>query len=295
MDAGRRPLDQFEPSQQARIRAEILRSPDLPAMPIAYARLLSMVAEPRSTPRDLVEVLEIDPALAGRVLRLANSAFLGRSGKISSLSRAVLFLGWKWVSSLALGVTVWGSFTARGGEAALLLWGHAARVALAARFLGRHLGVRDPEVAFSGGLLHDIGRAVLVLRHREEAEWLASSAGDDDLAAERALFGADHATVGAWVATSWRLPVELVRTIAHHHDELLATDGLDALAVVRLADRLIRDVEREGADDASLEVPFAATIEALAPGRGLVEAWPGIVHAVRDEGRDLEQIFTGVT
>lgn len=293
MDAGREPLDQAEDTELTRIRADILQSPDLPAMPLAYARLLSVVADESSTPQELVEVLELDPSLAGRILRLANSAFLGVPGKVSSLSRAVLLLGWKWVSSLALGVTVWSSFATRGGAPAVQLWGHAARVALASRLLGQHLGLKDAEAAFSAGLLHDIGRAVLAVRHREHGDWIADPTTDVDLEGERALFGVDHATVGLWVATSWGLPAPLIDAMALHHDDIVPEDQLDALAVVRLADRLIHDAERESEDEAELEAQFAATIEAMAPGRGVVEAWPGIVETVREEGRDLESIFTG--
>lgn len=293
MDADREPLDRAEETSLTRIRADILQSPDLPAMPLAYARLLSVIANERSTPQELVEVLELDPSLTGRILRLANSAFLGVPGKVSSLSRAVLLLGWRWVSSLALGVTVWSSFATRGGTPAVQLWGHAARVALASRLLGQHLGLKDAEAAFSAGLLHDIGRAVLAVRHREHGDWIADPATDDDLDGERALFGVDHATVGLWVATAWGLPDALIDAIALHHDDIEPEDELDPLTIVRLADRLIHDAERESEDEAAIDVRLAATIEAVAPGRGLVEAWPDIVETVREEGRDLESIFSG--
>lgn len=291
MDAEREPTGDLADPRVMRIRADILDSPDVPAMPVAYARLLSIISNERSTPQELVEVLELDPALAGRILRLANSAFLGVPGKVSSLTRAVLLLGWKWVSSLALGVSVWSSFTTRGGTPAVHLWGHAARVALAARLLGRHLSLKDAETAFSAGLLHDIGRAVLAVRYRDYGDWIAEPESDGDLETERDLFGVDHATVGLWIATAWSLPPALVDAVALHHDDIVPEDQLDALAVVRLADRLIHDVERER--EVEVEAQFAATLETVAPGRGLVDAWPGIVDTVREEGRDLEQLFTG--
>jgi putative nucleotidyltransferase with HDIG domain len=206
------------------------------------------------------------------------------------LSRAVLLLGWKWVSSLALGVTVWSSFTTRGGAPALRLWGHAARVALAARLLARHVGLREPEVAFSAGLLHDIGRAVLVLRHRSDADRIASSEWEEDLERERSDYGADHALIGRWLATAWRLPDALVETIARHHEPVGAKDPIDALAVVRLADRLMREAEEERAPGAaSLEEDWTAQL----PDPALADAWPGIVLEVREEGREFERLFAG--
>lgn len=293
MDAEQEPLVEIQDPRLTRIRGDILQSPDVPAMPLAYARLLSVVANENSTPQELVEVLELDPSLAARILRLANSAFLGVPGKVSSLSRAVLLLGWKWVSSLALGVTVWSSFAARGGAPAVQLWGHAARVALASRLLARHLGLKDAETAFTAGLLHDIGRAVLVVRYRDYGDWIAEPTSDDDLETERDLFGVDHATVGLWISTAWGLPAPLIDAVALHHDDIVPEAELDALSIVRLADRLIHDVERDSEDPAELEMQFAATIDALAPGGDLANAWPGIVETVREEGRDLEQIFTG--
>lgn len=293
MDAEHQPRGRLDATDAEHLRAEILQSPDLPAMPSAYARLLAVMADERAGPQDLVEVLELDAALAGKILRLANSAFLGVPGRVASLSRAVLLIGWRWVSSLALGVTVWSSFTGRGGAPAVALWGHAARVALAARLLGRHLGLRDAEAAFSAGLLHDIGRAALLLRHPDRGDWIASMHGDHDLASERELFGVDHATVGFWIATAWHLPDELVDAIALHHDDVVASEEIDTLAVVRLADRLIHDAERESDGDAELEARVASTIELSSPGHGLAEAWPEIVATVREEGRDLEGLFTG--
>lgn len=292
MDAEHQARGDLDATGVEHLRAEILRSPDLPAMPSAYARLLAIMADERAAPQDLVEVLELDAALAGRILRLANSAFLGVPGKVTSLSRAVLLIGWRWVSSLALGVTVWSSFTRRGGTPAVALWGHAARVALASRLLGRHLGLRDAEAAFSAGLLHDIGRAALLLRHPERGDWIASLHGDDELERERALFGADHATVGFWIATAWGLPDELVDAIALHHDDVIASEEIDTLAVVRLADLLIHDAERQSDGDGELET-HVAPLDASFPGRGLAEAWPEIVATVREEGRDLEELFTG--
>ncbi len=293
MDAEHQPPEGLDATDVEHLRAEILQSPDLPAMPSAYARLLAVMADDRAGPQDLVEVLELDAALAGRILRLANSAFLGVPGKVASLSRAVLLIGWRWVASLALGVTVWSSFTRRGGAPAVALWGHAARVALASRLLGRHLGLRDAEAAFSAGLLHDIGRAALLLRHPDRGDWIASIHGDHDLERERELFGADHATVGFWIATAWGLPDELVDAIALHHDDVIAAEEIDTLAVVRLADRLMHDAERESDGEHDLEARVAPTIEAASPGRSLVEAWPGIVATVREEGRDLEELFAG--
>lgn len=293
MDAKREPTSNSPDARMRRIRASVLDVPDVPAMPVAYAQLLSILADERATPQQLVEILELDPALAGRVLRLANSAFLGVPGEVSSLNRAVLLLGWKWVSNLALGVSVWSSFTDRGGTPAIRLWGHAARVALAARLLARHLALQDAESAFSAGLLHDIGRAVLAVRDREYREWVAGPDRDHDLTTERERFGVDHTMVGRWLATSWSLPAHLVDSIALHHEPIAPDDPADTLAVVRLADRLIHEAECEDENDAVLKAPFAAAIEALAPGRGLTSAWPEIVATVREEGRDLEQLFTG--
>src|SRR2546427_13280228 len=106
----RRLMATSEATRLARLRAQIINAKDLPTIPVLLARILAVVDADRSSTRDLVEVMQRDQALAGRILRMANSSFFGFSREVSTLPRAVMILGFNTVRSLALGIKVWEMF-----------------------------------------------------------------------------------------------------------------------------------------------------------------------------------------
>src|SRR5258706_3944341 len=161
---GTRGMATSEAARLARLRAQIINSKDLPTIPVLLARILAVVDGDRSSTRDLVEVMQRDPALTGRVLRLANSGFFGFARQVSTLPRAVMILGFSTVRSLALGVKVWEAFLGHGSASLSELWEHAALVGAASRLIAQRPRAAEPEEVFTAGLLHDVGRVVLALR-----------------------------------------------------------------------------------------------------------------------------------
>src|SRR6266446_3975199 len=138
-----------EAARLARLRAQIINAKDLPTIPVLLARILAVVDGERSSTRDLVEVMQRDQALSARVLRLANSGFFGFAREVSTVSRAVMILGFGSVRSLALGVKVWDTFL--GDERGLKLtelWEHSALVGAAARLIAQRTRAADPEEIF---------------------------------------------------------------------------------------------------------------------------------------------------
>ncbi len=134
----------------------------LPMRPGAAQRVLQMLEDPDLGADDLARVIETDPALSARILRLANSPFFGLGGTVSSAARAVIVLGLSVVRSLAVS-TAAGLFDARARQLPTGFWDHAIAVAAGAGCVALHLGVPKAD-AFSAGLLHDIGE-VLIDRH----------------------------------------------------------------------------------------------------------------------------------
>ncbi len=229
------------------MRAEILATRDLPALAPTLSHLLELLHSESATPRELATVVEADHALAARVLRAANSAFYGPRSGVSSVSRAVMALGWSKIESLAVAVGVWHNILPNRAADLRLLWRHAVRVGAAARLIARRTGKLGSDEAFTAGLLHDIGRAVLLLRHPEHAALLLASAGDDP-ARERETLDVGHDQAGAWLAEAWRLPASAVAAIAHHH---APTDRGPATTpgVVALAENWLRHIERADSSD----------------------------------------------
>jgi putative nucleotidyltransferase with HDIG domain len=188
----------------------------LPAQPTAALRLLWLTDDPSSSSEDLAGVVQGDPALTAKIMRLANSVYYGLSGRVASAQFAVTVLGFSTVRSLAAAAaagTLEDDHPAPDG-----FWAHAAATASACALVAGRVGARRPE-AFSVGLLHDLGAALL---HRCDPagydEVLLRMAGGSSLTdAEQAVFGMGHEEVTARVLEAWRFPSEFVEAIAAHH------------------------------------------------------------------------------
>jgi putative nucleotidyltransferase with HDIG domain len=224
----------------ARLRAEIVNARDVPTIPVLLLRILRVVDGERASSKDLVELMQRDQALAGRVLRLANSSFFACSREVATLSRAVMLLGFSTVKNLALGIKIWETLSRRGGPGMAALWEHSALVGAAARLIAHRTRAADPEEVFTAGLLHDIGRVVLRIRFAAVYDRITEVSGDMPLVVrEREAFGVDHAQAGAWLGEAWMLPTSIVDAARAHHDELVVGTALSAPVIVNLANRLV--------------------------------------------------------
>jgi putative nucleotidyltransferase with HDIG domain len=285
-----------EAARLARLRAQIINSKDVPTIPVLLARILAVVGADRSSTRELVEVMQRDQALTGRVLRLANSGFFGFSREVSTLARAVMILGFGTVRSLALGVKVWETLIGRASVPLTELWQHSALVGAASRLIAQRTRAADPEEVFTAGLLHDIGRVVLALRFPGEYAALLEAAPELDgtpaplEARERAVFGIDHSQAGAWLAESWKLPPVISEAAARHHDPIAPGTPLAAAVIVNLANRLVHWTDLDGgAVDPEAERQLAAVAAA-----GLsLGAWVEIAAVLQGQKGDLRQFFGG--
>lgn len=198
----------------------------MPAQQAAAVRVLYVADDPTSSAPQLAAAVSADPVLTAQVMRLANSAYYGLSGRVRSADFAVTLLGFATIRSLAAAHAA----GALGGDAVIPadFWRHAAASAAGAAQVSARLGVARPE-AFSLGLLHDLGAAVLCrLDHAAFAEIEQRVTLPDTRQAtlfERKAFGMDHAAVAATVLGSWRFPEEIVDAIATHHEPLTGTSS----------------------------------------------------------------------
>lgn len=262
----------------ARLRAEILNARDVPTIPVLLLRILRVVDGERASSKDLVDLMQRDQALAGRVLRLANSGFFACSREVGTLSRAVMLLGFSTVKNLALGIKIWETMASRGGPAIAALWEHSALVGAAARALAQRTRAADPEEVFTAGLLHDIGKVILRMHFAAVYDRIANVGGDAPLVErERAAFGVDHAQAGAWLGEAWSLPTAIVDAARAHHDDVGPATPLSAPVLVNLANRLVHwtDVEQgvlapeaEAGLDGLAGLSFGACVEIAAQLQG---------------------------
>lgn len=299
MIASERETRTMAPLPPEETRRQVQRIVDLPTLPIVVSQVLSLVEDRRASAGDLAKVIGSDQALASRVLRLANSAYYGFRREIVTISHAVVLLGFDTVKSIVLATSVFETLNG-GAERSSFdqeqFWLHVGATALAARQVAKNLRLADPEAAFVGGLLHDIGKVVLDrFFHQRYAEAARRAVETPCLIreAEVSLFGVDHSEVGRWLADRWRFPVTIVEPVSFHHRPGEASADHRGLAsVVHLADILTRNAQIGSGGDGLIPLPDAEVLhrlkigasdlsrwtEELAEGREAVEAYLQVAH-----------------
>ncbi|MFA7330160.1 MAG: HDOD domain-containing protein [Candidatus Delongbacteria bacterium] len=231
------------------INADVLaaRVQQVPLLSPAVRKLIVMLGNPAANLREISQLVEIDPALTIQVLRAANAAFFHRGMEIRSVQQAVSHLGEELVFSVAVR-TCAGDVMNHPLQGYMAddtcLWSHSVYTALAARQLA-HLNSEGPEpdLAYTAGLLHDIGKAIL-------SDWLCRAPGSvarrvadpgdhEFIQIEESLLGINHQSAGHALARHWMLPEVICDAILHHHKPGLAGPKSAWLAeIVHVADLL---------------------------------------------------------
>lgn len=227
------------------VEAALSRVGEIATLPEVTVKIIRIVENPRSTARDLHDVIRVDPALSSRLLKVVNSAFYGLPGQIASVDRAIVLLGLSAVKNIAIASSMTHLFNggrAIEGFSGLELWRHSVGVAVACRLLTAAQGRPTVEESFLAGLIHDLGLLVerqvypkemaqIITRHRAEQA--------DFSALEQEVIGADHAAFGMALATKWRFPRTLCTTIGYHHKPMdLAEVNRELPIITYLADIL---------------------------------------------------------
>jgi putative nucleotidyltransferase with HDIG domain len=214
----------------------------LPTIPETLTRILCLANDPDASSAKLAAVIRTDAPLSANLLRLANSVYYRRSREVATVAEAVMLLGFGAVRQVAISASVVATFGREAGRRGTALeyreiWRHGVATAAIARHLAPFAGVGDAELAFTGGLLHDLGKFVLNLHSRREYDEViaARRASRRELAEEERLaFGFDHAEVGAAMGDAWSFPCELVLCCADHHTRPRNVGGP---ALIALADQ----------------------------------------------------------
>ena len=219
---------------------------DLPSVSKAAIKLTSLLEQPAVGNEEIIAVLKYDNVLTAKLLRACNSPLIGFEEQVSSVEQAVLLLGHHQILHVVLSLTFGRSLTAKlPGYAmeAKELWFHSLATALAAEFLATSNNIMavDVPVAFTAGLLHDLGK--LALNEALPAEIqntirsLVNEARISRSAAESWVVGTDHAQVGARLLEKWRLPEVILEAVRNHHHPKLAPEP-ELSAVIHLANEL---------------------------------------------------------
>ncbi len=211
----------------------------LPTVPGVLKRLSGIIEKPRITLVEISSFISNDPALTTKILKMVNSAIYGFPGRIASVSHATMLLGLNVIKGLLLGVSVFELMQ----KAMNGLYEHSLACAIASRVIAQKKGLKEPEEISVAGLLHDIGKVILMLEFQKEYEAAMQEAQLKSISifeAEKIQFNATHANVGSWLAEKWRFPRNLIEVIEFHHRPALAKNAPLETAIVHMADILVR-------------------------------------------------------
>jgi putative nucleotidyltransferase with HDIG domain len=228
------------------IRGEILiaRMDALPTLPEAAARLAVLLRDERATAADFEKVIRPDLALTANLLRAANSVFYKGVREITSVRDAVARMGVRRVYEVATSASFRRVLPRRiqGYDVDVAaFWPHCVSVGLYCERLARASRVAAPDIAYTAGLLHDVGKLVIGTCIAQ-GDAPAPRSALDSVFAEREALGIDHADVGEEIALRWRLPLSVKDAARYHHEPSLAPEGSDRTmaALVHLSDLLAR-------------------------------------------------------
>ena len=239
---------------------------DLPSLPAVVMELLGSIEQENIDISVLAKKVSYDQALTAKTLRLANSSASGLQVKVATIQQAITFLGFQTTRNLITAAAVTGCFPDGlcPGFNDKAFWRHSIATAVCARSLARRLRFNQ-DVAFTAGLLHDIGRLVLVTGHTqaygEVLAWRASH-DSDWLDAERAVLGVDHVEAGVALALHWNFSDMMRQAIAYHHAPETPGAGFLA-AIVHVANAVVHALDLAGEDDELVPVLSSVAWDAM--------------------------------
>jgi putative nucleotidyltransferase with HDIG domain len=189
------------------------------------------------------DAIQKDPDLTARLLRLANSPFFGFANRLSTVAEAVSLLGIQQIQDMITASSVLDQFKGVPDELVNKdsFWRHSLAVGIAARLLAMERRLPKPDKFFVAGLLHDVGRLVLMSQAAEAAQAVFALYQSERMLlrdAEMKILGYDHQQIAAELLQSWSYPPTLVQAVAYHHNPNASVAKLDA-AVVHIADHLV--------------------------------------------------------
>ncbi len=238
---------------------------ELPPMPSILAQTLDLLSDPDAMLSDLADVLSHDPAMVARLIKVSNSALYNLGQDITSLDQAIGRLGTSTIRSIVVGTSARALFPT--GQTDIDIWGqslwkHSVECGLASKGVAKIVGNADPNEAFVGGILHDIGKVVILLNLPEEFRAIRKKKithKERSLEAEMAVLGFDHTMVGERLVEQWKLPPSLRACVRHHHAPQEGAE-FETLACIVACGNYFSHAQGAQPDEASAEQAIDMTV-----------------------------------
>jgi len=227
---------------------QLLQGIAIPAQPQVLVDLQMLQFSPTCDAADVARLISQDVGLSGAILKTVNSPYFKLSNKITSIHQAVNILGVSSVVNLVNAQSIKGALSDDDIIAMGRFWDCAMEIAMIAAMVAKQIGFPNPDEAYTLGLFHDCGVALLMRRFKHYPQILreAYARPDADISStENTLLNTNHAVVGYYVARSWQLPAYLCEAIHEHHraDRALQEDATDPkkktlLAILKMAEHI---------------------------------------------------------
>lgn len=218
---------------------------ELSSLPEIYIRVSELLDDDNVTAMQIGQVVETDPALSSRILKMVNSAYYGFPNQISGISQAITILGRERLKQILIGSVLGGVFGKFKNPVFSMedYWYHSVKTAILARQLCRNSAINEEaETLFTAGLLHDIGRLILAQKMPELSAEVQSAVDHNDadlIASERQAFGFTHCDTGAAFIQKWGLPDILSAVAEYHHQSATADRYADEVRLIYMANNLV--------------------------------------------------------
>lgn len=284
-----------EPASPAFLQTLISR---IPSSMGTYEPILSeledVLADPQSNLLKIGEVIEKDPDLTARLLRLGNSAFYGFSSRLETVAEAISLIGIQQVQDLIVASSVVESFAGISPEFIDMerFWRHSLACGIGTRLLAIAKRVPKPDKLFVAGLLHDVGRLVLFSQGPRKAQEIFELRESADRMllreAEMKVLGFDHALIGEALLRAWRYPNNLIHAVAYHHYPLSAGAFRSEAAFVHVADHLVNAMELGSSGERFVPPLQMKAWEHLNLTEDILES---IMHSIDDQIGAVQEVF----
>jgi putative nucleotidyltransferase with HDIG domain len=255
------------------------RIEDLPTLPAIAMEVNNMLLDYDTTINKLSSTIEKDQAMVSKILKLVNSAFFGLRGKISNIHHAIVVLGFNTIRNAVVSISIIKALSIKehlDGFDITDFWKHSLAVAVTSKTIADKTGIHSADNCFVTGLLHDIGKIVLLEHFKDlfQKVWLAAREnGRSFYEAEKSLIQIDHARIGGYLARKWQLPVALVDAIRWHHEIKPNVNDRDLLMIVHAADIIANTYNKDPKADLRLSGIFPDALNASDTPENTISEW----------------------
>jgi len=227
---------------------QTLSKTEFASPPGVYFELEKVLNEEDGTFEELSKVIESDPPLAARLLKIVNSPCYGMMGQVETIAHAIGIIGRESLAELAMVTSAVSKFDNIPREQFDMeeFWSHSLESAFAAQLVARHKEHPKPEQLYLAGMLHDLGQLVIMMEEPDKystVRQMADESIDKNLVvAEKKVLRYDHAQIGGAMLKEWKLPATLHEAVTYHHDPMKAPNHKDEACILHVAELLAYEI-----------------------------------------------------